>query len=59
LVIAWRAANQEDDMAQKGAGGQPGSYTEKGGDNKIQHGRGGGGKGGSGSGNSNKTGKGG
>ena len=44
---------------QKGAGGQQGAMTDKGGDKGAQGGRGGGGKGGSGSGNSKKTGKGG
>jgi hypothetical protein len=42
-------------MAQKGAGGQPGAITKKGGSDGAQGGRGGGGKGGSGSGGATKT----
>jgi hypothetical protein len=44
----WSA--EENDMAQKSAGGSPGGIASKGGDPGSKGGRGGGGKGGSGGG---------
>jgi hypothetical protein len=62
LVISWNLppgdavdAPQEDDVAQKSAGGNPGGIPNKGGDPGSQGGRGGGGKGGSGGGKGGKS----